>query len=80
MNEQDDISRPSVLTFFTGTAEYKMSGNTLHSVLKLPTNLDPPYQGFGNSLDEVRIILSHVQITVIDAISKEVFAYVDLRL
>ncbi|KAI4871520.1 hypothetical protein NFI96_008876 [Prochilodus magdalenae] len=84
LREQTDISVPTVLlTSFTGTAAFNISGNTLHSVFKLPRNLKPPYQGLGNMLDELRVILSHVQILVIDEISmvsKELFAYVDWRL
>ncbi|KAL6485916.1 hypothetical protein MHYP_G00053080 [Metynnis hypsauchen] len=84
LSEQTDISVPTVLlTSFTGTAAFNISGNTLHSIFKLPRNLKPPYQGLGNMLDELRVILSHVQIIVIDEISmvsKELFAYVDWRL
>ncbi|KAI4881835.1 hypothetical protein NFI96_007838, partial [Prochilodus magdalenae] len=84
LREQTDISVPTVLlTSFTGTAAFNISGNTLHSVFKLPRNLKPPYQGLGNMLDELRVILSHVQILVIDEISmvsKELFTYVDWRL
>ncbi|KAG7465590.1 hypothetical protein JOB18_040958 [Solea senegalensis] len=48
-----DMSQPTVLlTAFTGTAAFNILGKTLHSILKLPRNLKPPYQGLGNSLDE----------------------------
>ncbi|KAL2076326.1 hypothetical protein ACEWY4_028078 [Coilia grayii] len=83
LHEEEDISTPTVLlTSFTGTAAFNISGST-HSILKLPKNLKPPYQGLGNSLDEIRIFLKRLQVIVIDEVSmvsKELFAYVDLRL
>lgn len=84
MSEQVDTSVSTVLLIsFTGTAAFNMSGNTLHSELKLPRSLKLPYQGFGNSLDEVSIVLSHMQRLLIDdisVVSKDLFAYVDWRL
>ena len=84
MSEEQDVSKLTVLlTSFTGTAAFNISGNTLHSVLKLPKSLQPPYQGLGNSLDELRVQLSRLQIIIIDEVSmvsKELFTYVDLRL
>ncbi|XP_029987916.1 uncharacterized protein LOC115417874 [Sphaeramia orbicularis] len=78
-----DMSQPAVLlTAFTGTAAFNIAGKTLHSVLKLPRSLEPPYQGLGNALDEVRATLSSVEILVIDEISmvsKKLFAYVNWR-
>ncbi|XP_074549060.1 uncharacterized protein LOC141807175 [Halichoeres trimaculatus] len=78
-----DMSQPAVLlTAFTGTAAFNISGKTLHSVLKLPRSLEPPYQGLGNTLDEVRAALSSVEILIIDEISmvsKKLFAYVNWR-
>uniref|UniRef100_A0A096LZ07 ATP-dependent DNA helicase n=1 Tax=Poecilia formosa TaxID=48698 RepID=A0A096LZ07_POEFO len=67
---------------FTGTAAYNISGKTLHSILKLPKSLKPPYKGLGNSLDEVRAVLSNVEILIIDEISmvsKDLLAYVHWR-
>ncbi|XP_047213329.1 uncharacterized protein LOC124863125 [Girardinichthys multiradiatus] len=78
-----DMSQPTVLlTAFTGTAAYNISGKTLHSVLKLPKSLKPPYKGLGNTLDEVRAVLSNVEILIIDEISmisKDLFSYVHWR-
>ncbi|XP_032445815.1 uncharacterized protein LOC116736996 [Xiphophorus hellerii] len=78
-----DMSKPTVLlTAFTGTAAYNISGKTLHSILKLPKSLKPPYKGLGNSLDEVRAVLSNVEILIVDEISmvsKDLLAYVDWR-
>lgn len=57
--DQADMSQPAVLlSAFTGTAAFNISGKTLHSMLKLPRSLKPPYQGLGNALDEVRASLS----------------------
>lgn len=54
-SEASDISVPTVLlTAFTGTAAFNISGTTLQSLLKLPRSLKPPFQGLGNKLDEVR--------------------------
>ncbi|XP_051816503.1 uncharacterized protein LOC127537664 [Acanthochromis polyacanthus] len=78
-----DMSQPAVLlTAFTGTAAFNIAGKTLHSVLKLPRSLEPPYQGLGNALDELRASLSSVEILIIDEISmvsKKLFAYVNWR-
>ncbi|XP_028298421.1 uncharacterized protein LOC114460697 [Gouania willdenowi] len=78
-----DMSQPAVLlTAFTGTAAFNIGGKTLHSVLKLPRSLEPPYQGLGNTLDELRAVLSSVEILIIDEISmvsKKLFAYVNWR-
>ncbi|XP_051814270.1 EF-hand domain-containing protein D1 isoform X1 [Acanthochromis polyacanthus] len=78
-----DMSQPTVLlTAFTGTAAFNIAGKTLHSVLKLPRSLEPPYQGLGNALDELRATLSSVEILIIDEISmvsKKLFAYVNWR-
>lgn len=82
--EETDISRPTVLlTAFTGTAAFNISGTTLHSLLKLPRSLKPPFQGLGNQLDEVRADLLYAEILIIDEVSmvsKPLFAYVDARL
>ncbi|CAI5670370.1 unnamed protein product [Oreochromis niloticus] len=79
-----DISKPTVLlTAFTGTAAFNISGTTLHSLLKLPRSLKPPIQGLGNQLDEVRSELLNAEIIVIDEVSmvsRHLFAYVDARL
>ncbi len=84
MREHTDISQPTVLlTAFTGTAAFNISGKTLHCLLKLPRSLRPPYQGLGNSLDEMRADLSNAHILIIDEISmvsKQLFAYVNWRL
>ncbi len=59
-----------------------ISGRTLHSILKLPRNLKPPYQGLGNALDELRARLRDVEILIIDEvsmISKDLFAYINWR-
>ncbi|KAL0198839.1 hypothetical protein M9458_007379, partial [Cirrhinus mrigala] len=84
MQEHTDISQPTVLlTAFTGTAAFNISGKTLHCLLKLPRSLKPPYQGLGNSLDEMRADLSNARILIIDEISmvsKQLFAYVNWRL
>uniref|UniRef100_A0A0F8ANU7 ATP-dependent DNA helicase PIF1 n=1 Tax=Larimichthys crocea TaxID=215358 RepID=A0A0F8ANU7_LARCR len=51
--DQADMSQPAVLlNAFTSTAAFNISGKTLHSMLKLPRSLKPPYQGLGNALDE----------------------------
>ncbi|CAJ1080787.1 uncharacterized protein LOC117832690 isoform X2 [Xyrichtys novacula] len=82
--EEADISNPTVLlTAFTGTAAFNISGTTLHSLLKLPRSLKPPFQGLGNQLDEIRCELLNAEIIIIDEISmvsKPLFAYVDMRL
>ncbi|CAJ1085629.1 uncharacterized protein LOC117832690 isoform X2 [Xyrichtys novacula] len=82
--EEADISNPTVLlTAFTGTAAFNISGTTLHSLLKLPRSLKPPFQGLGNQLDEIRCELLNAEIIIIDEISmvsKPLFAYVDVRL
>ncbi|XP_062373091.1 ATP-dependent DNA helicase PIF1-like [Sardina pilchardus] len=84
ITEERDMSMPTVLlTAFTGTAAFNIAGKTLHSVLKLPRSLKPPYQCFGNRLDEVRATLSNAEILIIDEvsmISKQLFAYVNWRL
>ncbi|CAH2313005.1 ATP-dependent DNA helicase PIF1-like [Pelobates cultripes] len=70
LREEADISTPIVLlTAFTGTAAFNISGNTLHSLLKLPRSLKPPYQGLGNHMYEVRAQLSNAEIIVIDEVS-----------
>ena len=82
--EESDMSKPTVLlTAFTGTAAFNISGTTLHCLLKLPRSLKPPFIGLGNKLDEVRAELSNAEILIIDEISmvsKSLFAYVDARL
>ncbi|XP_061154317.1 uncharacterized protein LOC133167487 isoform X2 [Syngnathus typhle] len=82
--EEADICKQTVvLAAFTGTAAFNISGTTLHSLLKLPRSLRPPYQGLGNKLDEVRAELSIAEILIIDEISmvsKDLFAYVSTRL
>uniref|UniRef100_A0A3B3CJC3 ATP-dependent DNA helicase n=1 Tax=Oryzias melastigma TaxID=30732 RepID=A0A3B3CJC3_ORYME len=82
--EEHDVSGPSVLlTSFTGTAAFQISGTTLHSLLRLPRILKPPIQGLGNLLDEVRAELLNAEIIIIDEVSmvsKVLFAYVDARL
>ncbi|KAI4879221.1 hypothetical protein NFI96_027864, partial [Prochilodus magdalenae] len=84
VREEADISKPTVLlTAFTGCASHNINGKTLHALLKLPRSLKPPYQGLGNSLDEIRANFSNVQIMIIDEISmvsKPLFAYVNWRL
>ncbi|XP_055056177.2 uncharacterized protein [Misgurnus anguillicaudatus] len=84
LQEEGDLSVPTViLSAFTGTAAFNISGKTLHSILKLPRNLKPPYQGLGNALDELRAELCSVEILIIDEvsmISKDLFAYVNWRL
>lgn len=83
-SEEDDISNPTVpLTAFTGPAAFNISGTTLHSLLKLPRSLIPPFQGLGKKLDEVRCELLNAEFVIIDEISmvsKPLFAYVDARL
>ncbi|XP_073795416.1 uncharacterized protein isoform X2 [Danio rerio] len=82
--EHTDISKPTVLlAAFTGTAAFNILGKTLHCLLKLPRNLKPPYQGLGNSLDDLRADFSNAKILIIDEISmvsKQLFAYVNWRL
>ncbi|KAM3842119.1 uncharacterized protein ACN63O_022831, partial [Diretmus argenteus] len=84
VREERDMSMPTVLlSAFTGTAAFNISGKTLHSILKLPSSLKPPYQGLGNTLDEVRATLSNAEVLVIDEVSmvsKPLFAYVNWRL
>ncbi len=83
LREEGDLSVPTVLlSAFTGTAAFNISGKTLHSILKLPRNLKPPYQGLGNALDELRATLRDVEILIIDEvsmISKDLFAYINWR-
>uniref|UniRef100_A0AAY4CZE6 ATP-dependent DNA helicase n=1 Tax=Denticeps clupeoides TaxID=299321 RepID=A0AAY4CZE6_9TELE len=78
-----DMSRPTVLlTVFTGTEAFNISGKTLHSILRLPKSLKPPYRGLGNTLDEVRALLGNAEILILDEVSmgsKELFAYIDMR-
>ncbi|XP_029948792.1 uncharacterized protein LOC115389532 isoform X1 [Salarias fasciatus] len=82
--DEVDISKPTVLlTAFTGTAAFNISGSTLHSLLKLPRSLKPPIQGLGNKLDEVRAELLNAEILIIDEVSmvsRPLFVYVDARL
>uniref|UniRef100_A0AAR2LVZ7 ATP-dependent DNA helicase n=1 Tax=Pygocentrus nattereri TaxID=42514 RepID=A0AAR2LVZ7_PYGNA len=84
VSEEADISKATVLlTAFTGCASHNINGKTLHALLKLPRSLKPPYQGLGNTLDEMRANFSNVQIMIIDEISmvsKPLFAYVNWRL
>ncbi|XP_076858467.1 uncharacterized protein LOC143512266 isoform X2 [Brachyhypopomus gauderio] len=84
VREETDISKPTVLlSAFTGCASHNINGKTLHSLFKLPRSLKPPYQGLGNSLDEIRANFSNVQIIIIDEISmvsKPLFAYINWRL
>uniref|UniRef100_A0AAR2LYA6 ATP-dependent DNA helicase n=1 Tax=Pygocentrus nattereri TaxID=42514 RepID=A0AAR2LYA6_PYGNA len=84
VSEEVDISKATVLlTAFTGCASHNINGKTLHALLKLPRSLKPPYQGLGNTLDEMRANFSNVQIMIIDEISmvsKPLFAYVNWRL
>ncbi len=71
-----------LLSAFTGTAAFNISGKMLHSLLKLPRSLKPPYQGLGNAIDEVRARLRDVEILIIDEvsmISKDLFTYVNWR-
>ncbi len=71
-----------LLSAFTGTVAFNISGKTLHSLLKLPRSLKPPYQGLGNAKDEVRARLRDVEILIIDEISmisKDLFTYVNWR-
>ena len=83
-SEETDISMPTVLlTAFTGTAAFNISGQTLHSIFKLPRFIQRPFPGLGNKLDLVRAQLSNAEIIVIDEVSmvsKTIFAYVDERL
>uniref|UniRef100_A0AAY4BQU8 ATP-dependent DNA helicase n=1 Tax=Denticeps clupeoides TaxID=299321 RepID=A0AAY4BQU8_9TELE len=78
-----DMSRPTMLlTAFTEAAAFNISGKTLHSILRLPKSLKPPYRGLGNTLDEVRALLGNAEILILDEVamvSKELFAYVDMR-
>ena len=82
--DDTDISSPTVLlTAFTGTAAFNICGTTLHSLLKLPRSLKPPFVGLGNKLDEVRAELINAEILIIDEVSmvsRPLFAYVDVRL
>lgn len=66
LQEEGDLSVPTVfLSAFTGTAAFNISSKTLHSILKLPRNLKPPYQGLGNALDELRTRLRDMEILII---------------
>ncbi|KAL6470517.1 hypothetical protein MHYP_G00216360 [Metynnis hypsauchen] len=53
-----------LLTAFTGCVSHNINGKTLHALLKLPRSLKPPYQGLGNTLDEMRANFSNVQMCV----------------
>ncbi|KAL7868481.1 hypothetical protein SRHO_G00098650 [Serrasalmus rhombeus] len=84
--EQDDVPDYTASTSENRTAMpviHNINGKTLHALLKLPRSLKPPYQGLGNTLDEMRANFPNVQIMVIDEISmvsKPLFAYVNWRL
>ncbi len=63
--EEAGISKPTVLlTAFTGTAAFNISGTVLHCLLKLPRSLKPPFQGLGNKLDKVTRCTQHTQTTL----------------
>lgn len=68
----------ALLSAFTGTAAFNISGKTLHSILKLLRNLKP----LGKALDELQARLRDVEILIIDEvsmISKDLFAYINWR-
>lgn len=61
--EEADISNPSVLlTAFTRTADFNMSGTTFHFLLKLPRSLKPPFQRHGDNMDAVECELFNAEI------------------
>ncbi|KAF7642557.1 hypothetical protein LDENG_00255870 [Lucifuga dentata] len=64
------------------TAAFNISVMTLHSLLKLPRSLWPPFQGLGNQLDDLRAELLNAEIIIdeVSMVSKPLFAYVDARL
>lgn len=71
-----------LLNAFSGMAAFNISVKTLHSLLKLPRSLKPPYRRLGNALDEVRAGLRNVEILIHDEvsmISKDLFAYINWR-
>lgn len=78
-----DMSTPVVLlTAFTGTAAYNISGKTLHSILKLPKSLKLLCKGLGNKLEELRATLASVEILIIckiSMVSKDLFSYMHWR-
>ncbi|KAL1268527.1 hypothetical protein QQF64_033890 [Cirrhinus molitorella] len=80
--EEGDFMPTVLLSAFTVMAAFNISGKMLHSLLKLPRSLKPPYQELRNSLDEVRAGLRNVKILIIDEISmisKDLFSYVNWR-
>nr|XP_034317094.1 uncharacterized protein LOC117686352 [Crassostrea gigas] len=73
-----------LLTAFTGTAAFNIGGNTIHHLFSLPKHMPLPYEPLREqSLSEMRVQLSDLQILVIDEISmvyKRLLYYIHERL
>lgn len=78
-DQESHTGNPTVLlSAFTGTAAFNISGTTLHSLLKLLRSLKTPFQGLGKKLDEVRCERLNVEIICIHEVP--IFAYVNAGL
>nr|XP_034317093.1 uncharacterized protein LOC117686351 [Crassostrea gigas] len=73
-----------LLTAFTGTAAFNIGGSTIHSVFSLTKFLPLPYEPLKEqTLSEIRMKLSDLQILVIDEVSmvyKRLLYYIHERL
>eukprot|EP00105_Crassostrea_gigas_P043473 XP_019927621.1 PREDICTED: uncharacterized protein LOC105339877 [Crassostrea gigas] len=73
-----------LLTAFTGTAAFNIGGNTIHHLFSLPKHMPLPYEPLREqTLSEMRVQLSDLQILVIDEISmvyKRLLYYIHERL
>lgn len=71
--EKQMLSPESVtvlLAAFTGTAAFNIGGNTLHHLFSLPKFMTLPYEPLKEqSLSEMRLQLSELQILIIDEVS-----------
>lgn len=85
--EKQMLSPESVtvlLAAFTGTAAFNIGGNTLHHLFSLPKFMTLPYEPLKEqSLSEMRLQLSELQILIIDEVSmvyKRLLYYIHERL